>query len=235
MLIDLIKTFVPGSGALLLAGLLYAGAALLVRPAAWRRVFVCVGIFGSGYALLSLPWTASTLAALFVQYPPIEWARKDASPDAIVLLGGDHVDGRIRETLRLYALLQPRWVIVSGEPFVPQAAIDAGLPADRMLYETASKTTREQALAVRDIARAHDLRRLVLVASTIHMPRAFHAFRAVGLDVVPAPPSVPHGDLPRNGVLAAVPRVEALHFSSESLYEYLALAYYWSRGWLAAA
>jgi uncharacterized SAM-binding protein YcdF (DUF218 family) len=72
----------------------------------------------------------------------------------------------------------------------------------------------------------------VLVASPIHMPRALAACEAFGVQAVPSVTAVPHTDLP-GGVWSVIPRRDALFYTNESLYEYLAIWWYRQQGWIA--
>lgn len=233
MLIELVKACVPGTGAFLLVGLAIGAGGLFVRPLLWRRAVVWFGILGVLYLALSLPWTARVLPQVFCCYRPVAAAADALGATAVVTFDGDHVYERIRETSRLYALLRPRFVIVSGEADLRDAILQAGVPRNRLLWEHSSTNTREQALGVRSIAKVYGIERVVLVASPIHMARARRACEAVGLRVVPSVTDAPHLDLPARGVGSLRPRRAALWFSSETVYEYLALAYYWARGWFA--
>src|SRR5262249_2137874 len=76
-------------------------------------------------------------------------------------------------------------------------AIARGADPERILMETASTTTRENLLFVAPIIRGRGWRRVILVTSRLHMPRALHTARAGMPDVEwlalpvpdPAPPN----------------------------------------------
>jgi uncharacterized SAM-binding protein YcdF (DUF218 family) len=110
--------------------------------------------------------------------------------------------------------------------------VEGGIPRDRILREDRGTTTREQMVAIEDVLRERQIDGIVLVASPIHMPRALGACRAVGIRVVPSVSPRPHADLPDGG-WSWVPRLDALRFSSESLYEYAAEWWYQQHGWVA--
>jgi uncharacterized SAM-binding protein YcdF (DUF218 family) len=74
------------------------------------------------------------------------------------------------------------------------------------------------------ILRQHGLRRILLVTSAWHLPRAVASFQAQGLDVLPAPtgfrgPAV-------DGPLSFVPQVAALRDSCLGLHEWIGRLYY---------
>lgn len=106
--------------------------------------------------------------------------------------------------------------------------IDAGVPAARILIEIDSLTTRDQALNLPDTLRARRIHSFVLVTSAVHMPRAAAALQAVGMDPIPSSAVDPFVSANRWSVM---PSRAALRLSRMAIYEYGAVAYYWSRGW----
>ncbi|MGF7176318.1 YdcF family protein [Azospirillum doebereinerae] len=67
------------------------------------------------------------------------------------------------------------------------ALLQAGIPEDRVLYETESRNTWENAVFSRDLAAPKPGERWLLVTSAMHMPRSVGIFRRVGWAVVPYP------------------------------------------------
>jgi uncharacterized SAM-binding protein YcdF (DUF218 family) len=152
---------------------------------------------------------------------------------------------RVLEGARLHALLGGALPLVAsgGGNLERQSTSEAsvmrdtlirlGVAPDRIVVEAGSSSTREQAQAVARLLGERGIRRIVLVTSGWHLWRAAGAFRAAGLD--PVPSAAPdHGDR-RPATWRLLPTVGALRDSSFAVREYLALAYYWSRGWLAPA
>ena len=107
--------------------------------------------------------------------------------------------------------------------------VEAGVPADRILEESASKTTRDQAVILGPLLSAHHVTRFVLVTSPTHMRRALAAFRAEGLDPVPSisPLASDNVDPP----WWFLPNNFSLYTSDQAVYDYAANLYYWLRGW----
>jgi uncharacterized SAM-binding protein YcdF (DUF218 family) len=68
--------------------------------------------------------------------------------------------------------------------FAPAAL---GLPPERLLVESRSRTTHENALFSRRLVEPRDGERWLLVTSAWHMPRSVGCFRQVGFSVVPYP------------------------------------------------
>jgi uncharacterized SAM-binding protein YcdF (DUF218 family) len=181
---------------------------------------------------------------------------------AIVLLGGGSVSYgrstadplvhdlgalsglRVVEAARLYRLLNGPLVIASGGIVVPgeqlapeaevmkRALVALGVPADRIVLETASRNTRSQAIEVKPILQRHRIDRFVLVTSPPHMYRSMGAFRAEFLDPIP---SVAACCSWHRAVVTASgwqPSLNALNVSTSVFYEFMAVPYYWARGWL---
>jgi uncharacterized SAM-binding protein YcdF (DUF218 family) len=238
-----------------------------------------------GYWIMSTPfaadWLESTLSSGFA---PAENSRELSEAQAIVLLGGGSVTyfsrgeainvlsgaGALRalEAARLYRLMDDPLVFASGGmtadlgQFAPEsealrdALIKLGVPGERIVLETFSQDTHEQALHMIPLLEAQGVGRFVLVTSSSHMRRALTTFKAVGLDPIPAiAPS--SSEIPAE--LAApesgsgreheygegtdsqepvrptpfwLPNRDSLGQSQTVMREYLALLYYALRGWL---
>lgn len=108
---------------------------------------------------------------------------------------------------------------------------DLGVPVEHVLLEGRSGTTRGNALETRQLADELGLSRMLLVTSALHMPRAVAAFRAVGLDVIPAPTDYEVVARRQLVLLDLLPDAGALSSSSRAMKEYLGMLVYWVRGW----
>lgn len=178
---------------------------------------------------------------------------------AIVILGSGSLDvedwdgrnlalpdpagaARVLEAVRVYNLVAPAFVISSGgnprpsRRMTPGAEtmrdllVARGVPADRIVLETESATTRDEALLIAPILKSRNARPVILVTSGIHMRRALGAFRAVGVDAVPAIAQ----EIPLDRLSAAdyaMPSGLGLDLASANAHEILGFAYYWLRGW----
>jgi uncharacterized SAM-binding protein YcdF (DUF218 family) len=229
----ILKNFVPGSPAFFLAGLIVGLAPLLVRRTLLRWQLVWLSCLVSAYLVLSAPLTARSVAEGLYRQPSVNRIEDARGAAALVVFDGDHAGLRLKETTRLYTLLNPQRVIVSSTRWWFEHDLEqAGIPRNRIVRDTTSQTTRDQAVALAALLKPRGIHRVVLVASPIHMPRALAACEAVGVDAVPSVTAVPHPDLPR-GVWSVVPRRDALFYTNESLYEYLALWWYRHQGWVA--
>lgn len=149
---------------------------------------------------------------------------------------------RVMEGVRVYRLLGDPLLIVSGgntqrlDPPRTEAAafraaaIGLGVPASRIVVEDEPRTTREQAVITKELLGRRHIDRFVLVTSAIHMGRSLAAFRAVGLD--PIPSAAPLRSEVDKSPWSVVPAREWVSISDSALYEYVAWAYYWCRGWV---
>jgi uncharacterized SAM-binding protein YcdF (DUF218 family) len=148
---------------------------------------------------------------------------------------------RTLEGARVAKLIGARLVIASGgaprpeEQLKPESEmiravlVQAGVPAETIVEESISKTTREQARAVAPMLRARGVNRFILVTSPVHMRRSLDVFRLEGVDPVPSIAVMRSEHLPRPPLL--LPDGGSLDLSQEAIYDYAALLYYWGRGW----
>jgi len=149
---------------------------------------------------------------------------------------------RILEAARLYRLLAPRVVVVSGgiadartelRPEAEQMAsalAAAGIPANRILTDPEAKTTHDHPRTVGPLLDAHHVRRFVVVTSPMHMRRSLGVFRAQGFDPVGSVSALQSEQLTSRPLF--LPNDDSMMLSNQALYEYAALVMYWWRGWL---
>jgi uncharacterized SAM-binding protein YcdF (DUF218 family) len=201
--------------------------------------------------LWSTPWVAEHAAGLLERgHPPVAVSALPQA-DAIVLLGGlleptpagaplpgDLNGGADRAwfAARLWHAGKAPVVLCTGGlaplsrgagPECPAVAVllaELGVAAESIRVESASRTTRENATAVRDLLPGAP--RLLLVTSARHMPRALLAFRQAGLEPVPAPTDhVARPDRPF-AASALWPSAGALALSTAVWHEWLGQAWY---------
>ena len=146
------------------------------------------------------------------------------------------------EAARVYNLVNPVVIISSGgNPHPARRMMPAGeamrndlvalgVPADRILVETESGTTRDEALIVNRMLKAEQIEQVILVTSETHMRRSLGVFRSVGITAIPAialeffREEASWRDL-------LVPSLAGLDLGSENVHELIGLGYYWLRGW----
>ncbi len=114
-----------------------------------------------------------------------------------------------------------------------------GVPRAAIIIEPNSSTVHESAVETVGILDERGLEpRVILVTSAIQIRRASLTFTDLGMRVIPAPTDFntvnPYEDASYRFVLADfLPNTEALLLTTEVWEEYLALFYYFLRGWLA--
>jgi uncharacterized SAM-binding protein YcdF (DUF218 family) len=147
---------------------------------------------------------------------------------------------RVAEAVRVYRLVDPEWVISSGGKLLPDdpdvasgitmrdELVRQGVPLARVIVETRSRTTYEEAVVVAPMLEALDVDHIVLVTSDLHMPRSLGAFRAAGIDAIPAIARFPFTDREYSLIL---PTYRGLWYSGAVAHEVLGIGYYAARGW----
>lgn len=195
-------------------------------------------------ALWSFPFASDTLRGLLERrYPVVEDVARLPSGDAIVVLGGGGGYAWLeRENVRPEQLRYSRlaagaraWqagrapvVILSGggegdnteARRMADAIVRLGVPRSALVLEERSRNTRDNARYSLPLAgREHP--RLLLVTSTLHMPRAALLFEQAGARVMPVP--VPEGRAPRSWWRYWLPSQRALWRSGRAFKEIVAL------------
>lgn len=257
MLVDFLKETMRPSSIRCVLILLTPGVVLMnVRPlAAWGRRWVSAVVVM--YWMLSCPITVDVLARTLSRgYATLESA--DArQAKAVVMLGSGTKNLRFRgqqlsfvnvpsglralETARLFKLMDRPLLIASGgvtdkdpagapesDAYEP-ALVALGVPADRILQESLSKNTHDEAVAIKDMLRERGISEFVLVTSPLHMRRSMYAFEAQGMHPIPAvAPLYPERiDQP----FPLLPSDATLDIGDQVVYEWVARAYYWWKGW----
>jgi uncharacterized SAM-binding protein YcdF (DUF218 family) len=148
---------------------------------------------------------------------------------------------RVLETARVFRLTNPEWVISSGglvdpdDPGTPSGAsmqdalVRLGIPAARILTETQSANTHDEALIVVPMIRSLNIDHLIVVTSETHMRRSIGVFRAQGVEAIPA--IARHDRRPRTWWEWVVPTERGLNETAIVAHEVFGLAAYTWRGW----
>lgn len=184
-----------------------------LRRRAPRVAALCVALGLGGLWAMSMPVTVQSVARLLETVPALaaeDWSDLAQQADAIVVLGGgrqaaDQAWGmeqpappaveRLRYAARLAKASGLPVLLSGGSPYAQaysEAALgevlmtrDFGVPV-RWL-ESRSRNTWENALFSAELLQQAKLRRVLLVTSAVHMPRARWSFERAGLTVLPAP------------------------------------------------
>jgi uncharacterized SAM-binding protein YcdF (DUF218 family) len=230
------------------------GAALLLIR--WLRLGS--GMLALGVLLLLLfgysPAANVLLLSLSERFPA--WQFDGREPDGIIVLGGaiDSEVSEARDALetdqsaeRIIAMLElarrfpDARIVFSGgsgnliENSVPEAPIAGrllerfGIARERVLLESGSRTTDENASLVRRMVSPKPGERWLLVTSAFHMPRSIGAFRHAGFTVE----AYPVDWRTRGWTDAAMPfdRLSAgLARTDLAVHEWIGLFAYWASG-----
>lgn len=197
-------------------------------------------------ALCTVPAFAAWLRyGLERQYPPHK-ASTYPSADVIVVLGGGQVPRfdndrdedatpttRAGLGLELFHKGRAPIILLSGTHHEAMQMVrvleQQGVPVTSLLMEDASMNTHQNALYSAAILKREKLQRILLVTSSMHMPRAAASFKRQGLTVIPASTFNPKPK-PQNAS-RWLPRRNMLRESGNSLREYVGLWIYRLRGW----
>lgn len=221
----------------------------------WPRLGATMCVFGFGWLLLwSLPVPSSVLGRSLEQIWPQQTEGELPDVDAIVVLGGGvgrnswgvnlrSGADRVWFAARLFRAGRAPLVIVSGgsiselgmewaeAPAMASFLQDLGVPEDAILLESESQTTYENAIFTERLLRERGIKRVLLVTSALHMPRALATFRKLDLEVIPAPTDFEAEPPSGYWLLRWLPDADALESSSRALKEYLGLWVYRARDW----
>lgn len=107
-----------------------------------------------------------------------------------------------------------------------RAALRRGVPEDAILVTGEVANTADEAREVDRIARQRGWRRIVLVTSAWHLPRAVFLFRHTAATIVPYPADYRTKRREPRTILDFVPQAEALLKSELALREFCGLLYY---------
>lgn len=206
--------------------------------------------------LWSTPWSAYRLGATLEAQTPLLTAAQAPVADAIVLLGGalgpsvpnwrsqtnlSSAGDRLVLAAQLYAAGKAPVILYSGGSFSAQPPVEAedgsrllqqwGVPAAALRLETRSRTTRENAEFSLPMLREMGARRVLLLSSGWHLPRALVNFRAeaarqgLAIEFIPAacdPIEIGEATLPG---MRWLPNTNALDVNRGLFKEYLGLLY----------
>lgn len=146
------------------------------KPRLALRIF---GVLAAFLGILAAAWLSQP-----IWFPKI-WRYLlvvNSSPenaDAIVLLGGES-QARPLEAARLYkaGVAPVVYIIGTGDtPTNRRALIKAGVPADRIMVETKSRSTLQNADFAKPLLEKAGVRQAILVTSSFHARRALTTFQ----------------------------------------------------------
>ncbi|RMH80617.1 MAG: YdcF family protein [Acidobacteria bacterium] len=225
---------------------------LILPPTLFILAFLLIGIFSHRRTLAKTLSIMSALSLYLLSiepvkdllYRPLEEAYpvpKELKVDALVVLGGGaYSTGILKEDsmkrlLTAFVLHKKTGlpIVLSGGSAVgnlPEAEImkamlqELGIEKSAVISEVRSRNTLENAFYVKELCEKRGFKRIALITSAYHMPRAMEAFKRLGVDVVPYPTDFKQDK--RYNLFSYMPRMSVLNDSYKALREHLgSLAY----------
>jgi uncharacterized SAM-binding protein YcdF (DUF218 family) len=246
---------------LTIAMVLWLAAAFCALAGRRRAAIALACIAFAGLWVASMPIAASALNDDLERRYPVMPVQAAPTVDAIVVLGGAVVPAkrpgrqtygltsasdRVWQAAALYRAGKAKWLLVAaggvpefpGQPMEAEAIAEMltvlGVPRSALLLDTGSRNTRENAANALRLLEGQGLRRVLLVTSAQHMPRAMQTFAKVWGSARPEfPPVVAFPSdaaalqVGHISLKSFLPAVEALENVTTALKEYagmLALA-----------
>ena len=204
----------------------------LRHPRRWLLVAALATVWAFGAPLVAdaFLWTLES------RYQPVDTAHC-APAAAIVVLGG---------ILRFPASTMARYLVFTGAKFTDSPAVPSegellrqiarrrGVPDAAILVTVRVINTATEAWAVKKLARERGWRRILLVTSAYHMPRAMMLLGRGGVELVPVPSDfhvVGMGGWRKQlSLIRFLPQGEGIFTSDIAAREYLGMCFYWVRG-----
>jgi uncharacterized SAM-binding protein YcdF (DUF218 family) len=211
-----------------------------------RRTRIGQIVAWSAWALLwtlSMPWVAGHLHGwIEMRGPDLGAALASADParTALVVLAGglrtyetsipprERLDAatqsRVLGAARLYHAHGFGTVVLSGAPEAESEAMEdlittLGVPRDRLVRESTSLSTRQNAENCAQILRDRRIETVVLATSAAHLRRAVREFDRIGTQVIPAPVDIT--GVRSFGIDQLLPSASALGTSHRAIHEVL--------------
>jgi uncharacterized SAM-binding protein YcdF (DUF218 family) len=219
----------------------------LVRKKRWPLVAALALLYIS-----SMPVVGNGLTHwLESRYPTLAIDQVE-SADAIVPLGGifgpPAADGfvanvgeageRLEAGIVLWQKKKAPWLVFTGGRLPwsihtevegaasKRVAIARGIPDEQIIVTREVGNTIDEALAIRDLMRERGWRKIILVTSAWHMPRAARLFRKAGVNFVPFPVDYQVGQMSPLVLLDFLPRADGLHRTETALREWYGILFY---------
>lgn len=226
------------------------GMALLAIWLFWRRQVrpaICLLLLDAVLWTVSLPVVTTKLGTqLESKYPPQE-LRTIPSADAIVLLGGgvgavepglpypECYPGADRAVMaaRLYHAKKAPVIIPTGEgallsekPLLETMQV----PTAAILCEDKSRDTAENATKTIELLKARNVKSVLLVTSSWHLPRTMMLFQAPGIKIIPVgcdyEATISQKQWPRKPLWQMLPSSQAAGQTAVYLKEWLGILFY---------
>ncbi|MGH9219299.1 MAG: YdcF family protein, partial [Vicinamibacterales bacterium] len=174
---------------------------------------------------------------------PLKISQGPRSADAIVVFAGGAGESgqagggyqeRVKQAVDLYAggyashmIFSTGFVFAFAEGEIMRSLAEAnGVPPEAIVLETEARNTFENVARSREILIEKGWRRVLLVSSPYHMRRAVLTWRKVAPEIEVVATPVPNSQFYAHRRGATLEQIRGL------LQEYVAIAWYWWRGWI---
>tara|TARA_B100000029_G_C17608928_1_gene968566 strand:- start:6650 stop:7369 length:720 start_codon:yes stop_codon:yes gene_type:complete len=205
-----------------------------------RKLFKLTFFFGFLilYLFSIIPLTQILVRPLQITDSP------ELETDVIIILGGD--PARSLTGIRLFKKgVAPIIISAGGSGELLQEKqkesdrmtdflVEFGVPKDRVISESQSKNTRENAIFSKQIMDSLNVKNIALVTSSLHMRRSKAVFKKLGYNTATFNSKlfrIPKKQT-RFDPFTLMPKVENLSISTQAIYEYFALLLYKILGWI---
>lgn len=219
---------------------------ILLLLAAWKKwrwaALLAGGIFWAG----SIPAVSNLLLRPLEDAYPARSIGSLPEADAVLVLGGilspaketglvtewGETVERFDAGVEIVQRGKTRLVLFTGDPrgsegtALQREALERGVARERTAVIGAVGNTADEATQLKRFASQHGLKRVVLVTSAWHMPRAMRLFRGAGVELVPFPVdyhALPNRTLP---YLDWIPNAGALAKTEQALRECYGMMFY---------
>lgn len=215
----------------------------------WWPVVVAMMIL----VVASLPVTGNRLIGWLESFYPAVPVAEAGPADAIVVLGGilgpkavpgyvinwnessERYDGGVallragRAPMLVFTGARMPWekriMNLEGDS-LRAIAVSQGVPAEQIVVTREIANTRDEARAVAELAKEHGWKKVIVVTTAWHMPRAARVFRNAGVDIIPF--SVDFRSDGKRGLAAVdfLPRADSLQMTETALRECYGFVFY---------
>jgi uncharacterized SAM-binding protein YcdF (DUF218 family) len=172
--------------------------------------------------------------------PPRRWVEVTEEGDRVLYAAKLYRDGKAPTLILSGGRIEWRGSGPAESADMATLVETMGVPASAILQDPTSLNTYQNAANVKQLMQMHGIRRILLVTSAMHMPRALRIFQKLGIDAIPAPTDylVTESDYQefqttsKGRILSLLPDADQLRMTTRALKEYLGIGIYWLRGWL---
>lgn len=217
-----------------------------VRTIQWFFIGSCI------FMLASNPIISSKLLNNLEKQYPQQPMSSIPKADAIVVLGGSlrpptyprktsqitNSSDRFWYAAKLYKAGKAKTIVLTGGNVFPDPSIKSeafyikkillslGIPEKAILLEESSRTTEENAFFSTQLLEKHNFKKVLLVTSAMHMPRAMKLFDSPELTITPCSADVYISPSSTPNVLSWIPNAKAFSVSTLALHEYYGVWFY---------